>query len=493
MKRMIAFTMIWAFAVGCSNDSGSGGGGPLGQRGVPGKISTAGAKALAGQTAILQSAQSQQQGRADDRRGGGRRMEFAALAALVEKSAPKESSQTRQETHRKSRRLNDALQRNQCRVDLEDAQDIASPRGGSPLFPRMKVRISGSACPLELNLVLDVSGDPNDVCKSDAQGATSCLFKGSLVLSYRVLDEGLRKEMEVSHGSISVLYDINQVMGGDQRGFRMNMKNAARFEVKAVDLEGRSHLITGLTDANLTMHSSMGSAQPGSPDPGLGFDIKGTARESIEYLDEASNTSLKLDGTLVFNGGSQPAATYLLNGQPVEEGVYMAEQEKLSNSMMTATPGQQQEEVVSSDPIENPNEGPITRPTPGPQPIEPAPMPPGPADFRYACVMESYDRNRAPALFIGYASTEAVAQSRVKIACQNAGAYCTLTPKCEEQRENPRAWYCEARNYSDNRLFPGEGRSRLEARYHARQLCVHASGSEAASCSNVYDRDCHQQ
>lgn len=266
----------------------------------------------------------------------------------------------------------------------------------------------------------------------------------------------------------------------------------AAFDLRAVDLDGHAHLISG--NQNLKMQTMIAIAKDGQASAP---QILGGIKEDLQYLQEPSGTSSKLMATVTFNGTGGDGK-FFVDGLEVTEKAFKAERDKFANSMMSLTKEQDDEPTEQQEPsasqsqpgpsAPSPSPAPVPLPGPAPRPF-PQPQPSTPA--KWACMTEDYSTKN---VFIGYGSVDFVAQSKAKQACQALlNAKCSSVTNCEEQEIDLQAWYCEGKNDSTNHFFSGTGASKLEAGFNARKACFSESGSAATSCRTIYDSSCTRQ
>jgi hypothetical protein len=334
----------------------------------------------------------------------------------------------------------------------------------------------------------------------------ACKFNAAMKMSYRILDEKLASQLEVTSGHMNMNFEVDQTMPAGQGGqadMNMVMKGKGGFDLKAVDLDGQPHLISGTQDINMKMIMPVPSqGQQSVP------QLFGGMKEELRYLHQASGVESFLRATLTMNGNNANE-NYSVDGVSVTAEAYVSERDKFANSMMAF--GKQESANGSSDtqqpthpqpptnPIPQPTSQPFpqppTQPVPQPPtqpnpPTNPQPLPPS-TDRKWVCVVENYSNKD---VFVGYGSVEFVARSKAKQACQNtAGNSCSSLEECEQQDPNPNAWYCQTKNYATNRIFDGTGGSKTEAGYNARKACFLASGNSSSGCQTVYGSDCTRQ
>jgi hypothetical protein len=464
---------------GCSNsDSGSGGSnvGPLNS-----KLTDSATQAFSGQTALFEAS------RGASQRSGQRTFFGASFDRTASTSAAKA----------KTSKVNQAIQSTACKIDLTQPATDGSSGGAAAEFKPMKMKISGASCPVEINMEMTMLGAGGAKPCSEAQGVMTCRFTANVKMSYQVLDQKLARELEVVSGHTNMKFEMDQTLPANQTspngaaGGAMVMKGNGAFDLKAVDIQGQAHLVSGTQDINLKMLMPQGDPSAGpQPMP----QMFGGMKEDLRYLEESSGISSALNSTLVFNGGA-PEEKYLVDGNPVSAQDYQSERDKFANSMMafgSKSESDQQTEPVNPTP--GPGPAPVPNPGPGPAPMPgPAPVPaPVPAnDRQWVCVIESYSNHD---VFAGYGAIEFTAKSKAEQACRNSSANaCSSNATCEQQELNPQAWYCQTKNYSSGRLFGAAGASKTEAAYLANQDCFVSSGSDQTSCAGISSSTCAHQ
>jgi len=151
----------------------------------------------------------------------------------------------------------------------------------------------------------------------------------------------------------------------------------------------------------------------------------------------------------------------------------------------SGAPGTNPFPPTSGEPNPNPFPTPPTNPTPFPE------QPPT-AERKWVCTVKDYAKKN---IYIGYGPVEFVAGSKAKQACQQAGSKeCYSTSDCEEQETNPQAWFCEAKNYSNGKIFSGTGASKTEAGFFAQKSCFSSSRDSLSSCPmSISSFDCVRQ
>lgn len=478
MKNQISNLIIAALLVGCSS-GGSDDKNAQPQDKVNSKITGHASGALSGQAGVFEASQSRSQKNSNLTRVMNHKFLFAAQL-----QSPNSNSESQTATQEKAQRLNQSISSSACQVDLMPGAAPSGPVGGAAAeFKPMKLKISGLGCPVEINFETTMIGVGGNPCQK-TQGVLSCQFRINAKMSYRVLDDKLSQELETSSGHFNMSFDIDQTLpdgSAAQASMNMIMKGKSSIDIKAVDLQEKVHMISGSSDANITMLMPTGPGPGPQPMP----QMSGSMKEELNYLQEASGISSALSASITFSGSS-PDEKYFVDGVSVTATAYANERDKFANSMMAfgTQDGDQNNSPGNSQPLPNPNNpNPFPNPNPGPGPIPN----PEPSDRRWACIVDSYSPVQ---VFIGYGSVEFVARSKAKQACQATGVSCSSNIFCEEQAANPKAWYCETKSYSHNLTFGGEGASKIEASYFARRACY---GSTNATCSSISDSSCAQQ
>lgn len=412
----------------------------------------------------------------------------------------------------KAEHVKATVQNGACKINL-NKEDFQMPSENSfPLAP-FKMQIAGTSCPLAINFNVTFTGYDENPCKEAPNGMV-CRFDVDVKMSYRVLDRRLVQELGVSSGSATLVFNIDQSlpMGPSSAGAPMiqTLKADVSFHLKAVDLEGAAHLISGSNFADMKIVMDPQSyAMP---------QFFGAMKEELQYLQEATKISSKLWASINVKGQSADEK-YFVDGVRVTAKAYQRERDKFANSIMTFEANFGSEEPDHGDsapPYPTPPPmpeypGPNFPPAPEfPQqpgyppsnpfppgsgfPQEPAQPPaptPSPEKGNWACVIEDH---RTSDVFIGYGANKFIAESKAKQKCEASGsASCSIFSDCDALEANPQAWYCETSNTRTGRHFGGEGRSKIEAGYFARKECIKQSGTNANFCMKAYDSDCVRQ
>lgn len=475
-KLKLATCLLFGITVGCGgkNGSGSGGGGPT-------QLSDKASRAFSGQTALFEASRSSAQGR-----------EFGLTnSALIMRAAagsPSSKDQVNAKTQQASQMINPSV----CKIaPLFKKTTGTDLKGANAVFAPMEMKISGASCPVEVSLKIDTSAP--DCQQLDGQEV--CHYKSTVQMAYQVLDDKLAQTLEVRSGHVNMSFDLNQSnvapgsMSGEGGKISLIMKNKASIDFRAVDLAGQANLLNGSLDFDLKQNIDFGKMDPNSSQPPeMKFEIFGAAHENMRYVQESTGESLTLSAEFAANGGPNTAVEkYFINGQAVTSDQYRQEHEKFQNSMMSAaggsapTGGSTGSSTGGSAPTQpQDSQGPQAPNTGGgqTQPVPPVQSQP-PSESRWVCMTENYSTRQ---VFVGYGSIEFAAKSRAEKACNDVQASCGLTT-CEQREGDTQAWFCEIRNYGNNRSFNGSGASKLEATYMARSQCFTESGADAASCS----------
>lgn len=489
MKSLVAIIAMALLAAGCSSGGGNGSGDKAPGNGSS-KITSNGIKALTGQTAIFEAGQALAKNK--NTQAG----QFVRDA--VQKMSAHDTSET-VAVKSKSALVQKSVQTGACTIGIENPQNSSGSRsslstGTSPL----KMKISGRSCPLEMNMEISLVGmDGRMPCGDASSASASCQFNTQAKMTYQVLDEKLAEQLEVRSGQIAIVIETEQVMPGpnaNQMG--MDMKHKGNFDLKAVDLGGQVHLISGKQEFNLKM--TMPVQQPNGVSMSQGM---GGGKEDLQYFQQNTGVSSSFNFVATFSGSSVDER-YFIDGNSVTKEAYIRERTKFANSMMEPKVGMQNEQSVSSESELNPHQ-PIelpppqqgtTLPQPGtpPGPIFPPSPQPSPADKKWACVVKDYSTDD---LFIGYGPVEFAAKSKAKQICQSAVANpnCDSSARCEQQEENSQAWFCEVRHYVHGKIYNSAGASKIEASYLARKSCVVAHPGTAYNCTTPSNGDCVHQ
>lgn len=486
MKFLLLGLSFALMLTGCSGGSGSGHNEtPNGQ--VKSKIDEKAERTLTGQTALIEASQGIATNKSNKETP-----DNSVIFSAVSTNSDVHSKALVQE---KTKLANKTIRPNVCTFNVEQLSNSATTGLASQITP-FKLSITGSNCPVEINMEMTLTGVNNDKPCSQQQSLTVCNFTTNVKMNYRVRDQKLAEELEVQSGSINLAFNVEQTLPGNTQQSEQNMmiKTKATFDLKAIDLVGQVLLVTGSQDINMSMTMttpSSGSNQMPVP------QIFGSAKEDLRYLQESTNTSSSLSANVKFNGSSQPDEKYFVDGVSVTAEAYANERNKFANSMMAFDTNEQNENgngngsqptptpttiiVPTPLPTATPIPFPTATPMPNPQPTAtPFPMP-TPENQNWACLIEDYSSHD---IFIGYGANEFIATSNAKQTCSQLPQHqCSSYADCEEQKTNYDSWFCEIKNNKTNRIFNGSGRSKIEATYNARKYCLSASGKNADSCS----------
>ncbi len=478
MKNVFSGLLLTAFLAGCSSGGGSG----SGSGGTPtSKITGNAVGAFSGQTAIFEISNQI----ANNNKNAASLKNFVFADAYLSATNP-----TQADVQKKSTNLNRKFQSNACKIKIDQNRNTgAARRSAAESFIPTKMKISGSSCPVEINFDITMTGiDGVNPCQPSGKD-TSCKFKAGMKMTYQILDDNLAREMEVRSGHVNMFFDVDQKMPAAQEPseqmpqMNMQMKSKSNFDLKAVDLSGQAHLISGQQDADIRMMMTI-------PEQGQGQlelpQVFGGMKEDLQYSQESTGISSTLNGSIVMNGSSGEEK-YFIDGVPVTAAVYKEVHAKFENSMIAFNNGGQSE-AQNGSPIGGGSQ--THYPPEQPQYPQP-PQPPSPNENKWACIVQNYSNST---YFIGYGSVEFVATSKAKQACQsNANNNCSTSADCEKQEINPKAWYCEVQNYSNRKIFTGEGASKLEASYLAAKSCADENINNPRSCSSPTNADCVRQ
>ncbi len=471
MKNKLGFLFLAALIAGCTSNSGGPGGGAAPKGNVNTKIAQSGTAALTANTAIFEAGQGAR---------GPNLMQLKTLESTSAK-ASQSKSEAQKMTQAKKDRVLTAMQNGNCKMDFVNPSDSlqAPSQSMAAQFPKLKMKVSGASCPMEMSLEMHMGSNMEDICQ-EAQGVAHCKFSYKVNMTYRVLEQKLKEELGVVSGEMSMVFNADETLPADfspEEAFTQITKMKADMNLKVVDLDSQVYLISGLQDIDIKMIQSMSGHQ-------MNFAVTGAAKEEFRYFAQATNTESNLVATAVFNGTSA-TEKYLVDGVEVTAEAYMAERDKFANSMLNSNDsgnqGEQNPPVETEPPTDlQPLPG---QPTPAPAP----PVNPTPVPFAgYACMLQD---NVSRNVFIAYASQERIASSKVKQACQQAtGNSCNGFADCEQQELNSSAWFCEASNAG--KVFGGFGASKVEAQYFAKKDCIEQTNSGSWY---VHDSDCVHQ
>lgn len=110
------------------------------------------------------------------------------------------------------------------------------------------------------------------------------------------------------------------------------------------------------------------------------------------------------------------------------------------------------------------------------------PAPPIPEE-NWVCMIEN-TLNRK--VFIGYGKIEKQARTSSLQACQagDDAFHCSESSiQCDQMPSMSKVWFCETTNGLTSKVFPGEGRSKVEASYQSKNACVQAG--DAVHCTDI--------
>lgn len=169
MKLQIQSLVLMVFLAGCGTGGGSGGNAPAGDP-KNSKITGVASGAFSGQTALFEAGN--QMGRGKAGTGNNQILATLVLDSAAANLAPEGKSALppdgKSAVQKKGQTLGQSLQSSQCKIDLPKAENQnKSLSGAAGQFPPMHMKISGSACPLEMNLEIEIAGaDGAGPCQS---------------------------------------------------------------------------------------------------------------------------------------------------------------------------------------------------------------------------------------------------------------------------------------------------------------------------------------
>lgn len=502
--KLFKYSILLLFLAGCSNNNSSGGGGSKPADKVNSKISREGSGAMTGQTALFEVTHSMGQSKKSETNqpkvdiGNVLINNKNLLSFAVQSySANSVNSESQKEVKSKTDLLSRSIQSGACVVNLQNENKSENtPKQFAP----MKIKITGNTCPIEVSMEMQLAGiDGKNPCENQ-QNNMNCNFNARMRLNYRVMDERLAQQLEVKSGSMSLSFELQQIVVDGAGQIEQSMNGKSYLELKAVDLKDQLYLISGSQKINMKM--VMSEPSPNNPPSSQAF---GSISEELQYLHEASGTSSSLIASLTMNG-NEANERYVVDGVSVTAEAYELERNKFANSMMAFGQTEEDKEKQSDNqPPPNNNTPPrpqppvpphddTTEPPPAPNPVTPpnppsppTPPSPEPKDSRWVCVVKDL---RTDNVHIGYGAVEFIAKSKATQACQNSSDSCSGSPTCEEQTEsNPSAWYCEAKSYG-GKVYSGSGRSQTEASFAARKECINKNSKKPSECRTVYASDC---
>lgn len=121
-------------------------------------------------------------------------------------------------------------------------------------------------------------------------------------------------------------------------------------------------------------------------------------------------------------------------------------------------------------------------------PVQPPTQPPQVPEEKWVCLVENSLNSK---VFVGYGKVEKQARTSSLQACQEAGEgfHCNEnTFQCDQMPSMNKVWFCETSNGLTNKVFSGEGRSKVEAMYESRNACIksgyHQHCSDRPSCES---------
>ncbi|MGZ3792830.1 MAG: hypothetical protein ACXVCP_10800 [Bdellovibrio sp.] len=222
-----------------------------------------------------------------------------------------------------------------CKLDVKHpADDISSSDGAASLFPRMKVRIDGPNCPLEVTLDMTVvsdTHDPHEVCE-ETSVVKICKFVAQTKMKYKILDDKFGNDLNVKNGELNMSFKVEQTFTKDasltQENADMVMIGNTDFDFKALDLTGKSFIVTGSQDFDV----KMSLPDPGNPDhPGK---TVASMKETMQFINECAKKSIRYTANVIVDK-EKPVEEYTINDVAVTAENYASEREKFSNSMLS--------------------------------------------------------------------------------------------------------------------------------------------------------------
>lgn len=351
MNIKFRYLVIAAFMVSCSKSENSNFP-PLPHPLPPEepKIISNGSGALTGQTALFEVSQNL----------GEKRGLTNAVLTLPADTTPSEARKT---IKGKVSRIHEVITAENCQIEASQPTDKIDPsNGAAALFPRFKVVIAGPHCPMEVTLNMNVVGDSSDtheIC-NDSPKEKVCKFIGRMEMSYRILDEKLSEELQVSNGELHMLFKVEQTFAGDsslsiQEPPNMVMKGSTEFEFKAFEPKGQTHLVIGSQAFDVNMSLPV----PGDPDETL--HMISTVKEDVQYEDKTTQVSATFSASINTNGNNSQE-NYMIDGTAVTAETYASGREKFANSMMKF--GKKNNNKELPNPFPNPGRGPGQIPPP---------------------------------------------------------------------------------------------------------------------------------
>ena len=504
-KKLIVMAAALSLLAACGSNGGGGNGGGGGGA----RISGAGSNTLTGQAAIFSASESQR-GDNGPVRGLSADVTRMASAAVDQKSSgPNETQKAvQQKSKSASDKLNSAIAKGQCQRKFNWDPVTGKVSGSAAAMKPFTLSIKGASCPVEIEFKMVMSAMGGEPCKDEEKG-TRCKFDNSVKLSYQVRDEKLASELGVRSGSLMIDMKMDDLMpgGGSSSGsgmpsMGMTSKRDLKVDIKAIDLAGKALLVKGTV--NVDQKLQFPDMSQGSGDMSMPMLIVG--KEEILYSNEADGSNIAFLSTIKADGGSQPEEKYFINGAGVSADDYKTQRELLEVTLgedmggsgedggkPTPEPMPNPNPNPNPNPYPNPNPNPYPNPNPNPNPYpNPNPNPnPNPAPTgQWFCVTKSYSPHQ---VFAGYGTSEFMATSKAKQACQSTNASCSgLSMSCDQLEAQQDAWFCETKNYSNGKVFNASGASKLEASYLAVQQCLISSGTNG-NCQDHLSATCQHQ
>lgn len=222
-----------------------------------------------------------------------------------------------------------------CQVTVKyPADDIDYSDGAAALFPRMKVKIDGSSCPLEINLnmyVVSDTHDPHEVCE-ETTVVKICKFIAKVAMSYNILDNKFSEEMKIKSGELDMLFKVEQTFSKvswiADDGPDMIMNGKTDFNFKTVDLKEKVFSVKGTQDFDVKM------TLPTSGDPDRPGKTNASINEAVLFINESAKKNFNFAASMTINE-NKAAEQYSINGEEVTAEKYLIEREKFSNSMIS--------------------------------------------------------------------------------------------------------------------------------------------------------------
>jgi len=307
MKKIIL--AIWLLiALGCSQ----GGSDKKGDQGFQSKLDQS-QKAFEGQDAIFEASQNLNR--------SVKHLHFDSLKLThANVSASSVDAKSAKIAH-----VQQALNSNKCQINIDNPANVnAPPDSAAKQLPRMKLKVSGSGCPMELILDMDF-GSSSDVCAAQSAG-TQCKFNFIIKMSYRVIDQKLSELLGIKSGSMNMGFNIDQLLPNSQQSSaQMVMKMSNQIDIKVNGFDNQLHLISG----SQSMFMKMNMSGPQNSSSGTSMDMtkpEASLKESLIIESAGQKTSMSADLNSQTN-----SERYEIDGVSVSADVYKSEHKKIEN------------------------------------------------------------------------------------------------------------------------------------------------------------------